>query len=60
MTATNQLRRGTEIIIYRPDAASLQKVMSVLPRAKLAIQPTAPGSERQITVLLGTDLGGTL
>lgn len=57
VSSTSQLSPTTQIIIYRPDAASLQKVMSVLPNAKLIIQTAAPGDEHQITVLLGSDLG---
>ena len=60
VSASNQIQAVSQIMIYRPDAASLQKVMSVLPGAKLVIQPTAPGAESQITVVLGADLGGTV
>lgn len=59
VTTSAQLRATTIIVVYKPDAEALAKVMSVLPSAKLVIQPTDPSGERQIAVFLGEDLGGT-
>lgn len=57
VTSPSELRPETQILVYKPDAVSLQNVMSLLPNAKLVIRPTPPGGEYQITVVLGSDLG---
>lgn len=46
----------TEIIIHQADAATLQKVMSLLPNAKLVIQAAGPGTVADIEIVLGQDL----
>lgn len=55
IVAITPLHPTTEIIVHQADAATLQKVMSLVPNAKLVIQAGAPGSA-DIELILGQDL----